>query len=141
MTIKEIKNKWNKDKDYYGTQELGSGVHSFIRLCLESKELFGLKEGSLSNKSISRKNEYIHENKAKEGRQADFVIYINSDIVIPLEAECYGNIKAGISQLFSYQKDFDKQYGILTDGFTWRFYNNNLCLREFSLGACPRFHC
>jgi len=132
MTLKEIKNKWNKDKDFYRIQELGSGVHSFIRLCLESKELFDLKEGSLSSKLILRKNEYIHENKAKEGRRADFVIYINSDIVIPLEAECYENIKAGINQLFSYQKDYDKQYGILTDGFSWRFYNNNV-YREFNL--------
>lgn len=31
MTIKEIKNKWNKDKDYYRTQELGTGVYSFKR--------------------------------------------------------------------------------------------------------------
>jgi hypothetical protein len=131
MTLKELRIKWNKDKDYYRTQELGSGVHSLIRLCLESKELFGLEEGTLSSKPLLRKGEYIHENKAKEGRRADFVIYINSDIVIPLEAECYGNIKAGISQLFEYQKDFDKQYGILTDGYSWRFYNNNV-YREFN---------
>jgi len=133
MKLKNIRSKWNKEKGNYRTQELGSGVHSFIKACLESDELFALKEGSLSTKLESRKNEYIHENKTKQGRQVDFVIYINSDIVIPLEAECYGNIKAGIKQLFEYQKDFEKPYGILTDGFTWRFYNNNIPIKEFDL--------
>lgn len=134
MNLKDIKTKWNKEKDYYRTQELGSGVHSFIRDFLQSNDLFNLGEGSLSTKHEHRKNEFIHERKAKERRKADFVIYINSDIIIPLEAECYGNIKAGIKQLISYQKDFDKQYGILTDGFTWRFYNNNIPIKELNLG-------
>ena len=133
LKIKEIKNKWNKEKDYYKTQELGSGIHSFVRACLESEELFHIKEGSLSTKLETRKNEYIHENKAQIKRRADFVIYIDSDIVIPLEAERYENIEAGKEQLFNYQRDFDKQYGILTDGFTWRFYNNNILVKEFNL--------
>jgi len=133
LKIKEIKNKWNKEKDYYKTQELGSGIHSFVRACLESEELFHIKEGSLSTKLETRKNEYIHENKAQIKRRADFVIYIDSDIVIPLEAERYENIEAGKEQLFNYQKDFDKQYGILTDGFSWRFYNNNILVKEFNL--------
>lgn len=131
-TIRQLRAKWNKEKESYKSQELGTGIHNFIRACLESNELFSLKEGFLSGKPELKKKEYIHENKAKEGRRADFVVYINQDIVIPLEAECYGNIKAGIKQLFEYQKDFDKQYGILTDGFAWRFYNNNV-YREFNL--------
>ena len=132
MSIKELKGKWSKEKEYYKNQELGSGVHSFVKAFFESEELFDLREGSLSRKLESRKNEYIHENKAKEGRKADFVVYISPEIIIPLEAECYGNIQAGIKQLIAYQKDFDKHYGILTDGYTWRFYNNNI-YREFSL--------
>lgn len=132
MTVKEIQKKWDKENNYYRKQEVGSGIHSFVRDFLESDDLFGLKHGSLSTNLESRRNEYIHENKAKEQRQADFVIYINQDIIIPLEAECYGNIGAGIKQILNYQKDFDKQYGILTDGFTWRFYNNN-SFREFTL--------
>lgn len=132
MKNQNLKNQWNKEKDYYRKQELGTGVHSFIRAFLESEDLFRLKEGKLSGKNVSRKDEYIRENKAKEGRRADFVIYINSEILVPLEAECYGNIQAGVKQLINYQKDFDKHYGILTDGYTWRFYNNNL-YREFNL--------
>ncbi len=130
--IKDLKIKWVKENELYKKQEVGSGVHSFVKDFLESEDLFRLKEGRLSGKDVLRKNEYIHENKAKEGRKADFVIYISPEIVVPLEAECYGNIQAGIKQLINYQKDFDKHYGILTDGYTWRFYNNNL-YREFNL--------
>ena len=86
----------------------------------------------MSTKTEKRNNEYIYEKKAKEKRRADFVIYVNADILIPVEAECYGNIEAGVKQLFNYQKDFEKHYGILTDGYTWRFYNNNI-YRSFTL--------
>lgn len=130
--IKNLKIKWVKENELYKKQEVGSGVHSFVKDFLESEDLFRLKEGRLSGKDALRKNEYIHENKAKEGRKADFVIYISPEIVIPLEVECYGNIQAGIKQLINYQKDFDKHYGILTDGYIWRFYNNNI-YREFNL--------
>jgi len=132
MNTREVESKWEKEKDCYRTQELGSGVHSFVKSFLESDELFALKESLLSTKTEMRKNSYIHENKAKQGRKADFVIYIDQDIIIPLEAECYGNILAGVQQLFNYQKDFDKHYGILTDGYIWRFYNNN-DFRTFTL--------
>lgn len=116
---------WQKDKEYYRTTEVGTGVQSFVKQVFES-ELFDLKEGNLSTKLENRKNEFIYEKKAKEKRKADFYIYINYEIAIPVEVECYENIKAGESQLFNYQKDFDKHYGILTDGYTWRFYNNNI---------------
>ena len=132
MTLKELKNKWNNENEKYRTHELGSALHTFVRELLACEELFGLHEGNLSTPLISRKNEFIHEKNAKEGRRADFYIYVNSDIAIPVEVEKYGNISAGESQLLSYQKDFEKHYGILTDGFTWRFYNNNL-YKTFSI--------
>lgn len=124
-TLNEIRILWQKDNEFYRTTEVGTGVQTFVKNILES-EIFNLKEGKLSTKLESRKNEFIYEKKAKESRKADFYIYINSDIAIPVEVECYGNIKTGEIQLFNYQKDFDKHYGILTDGFTWRFYNNNI---------------
>ena len=124
-TINEIHTLWQKDNEYYRTTEVGTGVQSFVKKILES-EIFGLKEGKLSTKLENRKNEFIYEKKAKESRKADFYIYINSEIAIPVEVERYGNIIAGETQLFNYQKDFDKHYGILTDGYTWRFYNNNI---------------
>lgn len=99
---------------------------------MESNELLGLKEGELSTTREDRTNEYIHEHSTKDKRQADFVIFVDSEIVIPVEAERFGNISAGEIQLMNYQQDLDKQYGILTDGYTWRFYKNNI-YRSFGL--------
>lgn len=132
MDIKKLRQKWERESAFYKKQEVGTGVQSFVREFLENDELLNLREGHLSSKLESRHREYIQEKTAKEGRKADFAIYIDSDVVIPLEAECYGNIKNGVQQIFNYQKDFEKHYGILTDGYTWRFYNNNV-YREFSL--------
>lgn len=132
LQIPELKKKWNAEKEFYRTHELGSGVHSFVIDILTNPELLNLKEGKLSTSLTARKNEFIYEKRAKERRRADFYIYINSEIAIPVEVECYENIQAGEEQLFNYQKDFDKHYGILTDGFTWRFYNNNI-YRIFTL--------
>lgn len=51
---------------------------------LECIELFGLKQGNESTKIDKRKYEFTIETQ-KEGRRADFVIYINgADIVIPV---------------------------------------------------------
>ena len=46
--------------------------------------------GKLTTKNENRKNEFIREEKAKDGRKADFYIYINSKIAIPVEVECFG---------------------------------------------------
>ena len=133
LTIAQLKSKWNKEKEYYKKQELGTGVQSFVIDCFESQELFALKEGKLSGKDESRRNEFIYERQAKDKGRADFAIYINAEILIPVEVERYENIKAGIKQLFEYQKGFDKpQYGILTDGYTWRLYTNST-YREYTL--------
>jgi len=133
FSINQLKPLWNKDKDYYRRVEVGTGVQSFVKKFIESPEIFNLKEGKLSSKDIDRKNEFIYEKHAKENRKADFYIYISADIAIPVEVECFGNIKAGEKQLITYQKDFGKKYGILTDGHTWKFYNSTLVIKEFTL--------
>ncbi len=130
-TLIQFKTLWAKEKEYYRKTEVGTGVQSFIKQLLES-ELFNLKEGKLSTTLENRRNEFIHEKRAKERRKADFYIYISSEIAIPVEVECFGNIEIGEKQLLNYQKDFDKHYGILTDGYTWRFYNNNV-FKSFTL--------
>ena len=132
QTLNRFKSLWEKEQEHYRNNEVGSGVQSFVKKLFES-ELFSLKEGKLSTKLEDRKNEFIHEKRAKEKRRADFYIYINPEIAIPIEVECYGKIEAGAKQILNYQKDFDKHYGILTDGFTWRFYNNNLIIKVFTL--------
>lgn len=69
----------------------------------------------------------------KKGRRADVVIFIDSDVVIPVEIERHGNIKAGEKQIFQYQTDWVKKYGLLTDGNQWIFYNNRYPEKTFKI--------
>ncbi len=133
LTLRQLKSKWNEEKEHYGKKEVGTGVQKFVKDFLKSEELFGLREGLGSTPKEKRKNEFTEESETKAARRADIIIYINPDIIIPVEVEKYGNIDAGLEQLFQYQTDLDKKYGILTDGFIWQFYNNNYCLKKFSI--------
>ncbi len=132
LKISQLKSKWNKEKNFYKTQEVGSGVQIFVKDVLKSEEIFNLKVGFASTPLERRRNEFVEEKKTKDSRRADIVIYVSPDITIPVEVEKYQNIEAGIGQLLQYQADLDKKYGILTDGYTWRFYNNNI-FRKFTL--------
>jgi len=125
-TLSGLKLQWEKEQEAYKTQELGSGVHSFVKDILQSEALFNLREGHLATPLTDRDNEFIHEKKAKKKKRIDFVIYVNSEIIIPVEAEQYTHIEQGEGQLAEYQSILEKKYGILTDGYTWRFYNNNI---------------
>ena len=119
-TLREI---WEIEKETFRTKELG-GLQDFVCDVLLSKDLFEISEGRESTKLENRKNELTRETHKDGGRgRADIIIYINGDdIVIPLEVEKFGNIKAGESQILQYQTDWRKKYGILTDGNEWRFY-------------------
>lgn len=133
LTIEQLKILWEQEKNAFAIKELG-GLQSFIRKVFECRDIFDLKERLESAKDENRKKEYIKEiaKKGKPGR-ADFVIFVKgNEIVIPVEVEKYQNIDRGEKQIFRYQLAWDKQYGILTDGATWRFYNNTV-YREFSL--------
>lgn len=132
-TIQQLKQKWNKEKDSYLKKEVGDGVQKFVKDCLKSAELFNLKDGLNSTPLEKRKNEFTEESKAKAARRVDIIIYVNPEIVIPIEVERHENIDAGLGQLLQYQADIDKKYGILTDGYLWRFYNNAYLLKEFKL--------
>jgi len=127
LKIDDLKNKWKKEKEFYKTKEVGTGVEAFVIEILES-EVFNLKKGLGSQTNSNRENEFTLEHSKqgddKKTRRADVVIFVNSNVVIPIEIEKFENIKAGEKQIIAYQKDWDKKYGILTDGFTWRFYNN-----------------
>ena len=132
LTIFQLKSKWNKEKEFYKIQEVGSGTQIFVKDVLHCEDLFKLKKSLKSTPFEKRKKEFLEEVTTKERRQSDIVIYISSDIIIPVEIERYQNIEAGKKQLLNYQTDLDKKYGILTDGYYWRFYNNNI-FREFNL--------
>lgn len=133
LSISELKTKWNKEKNSYIKKEVGDGVQKFVKDVLKSEELFNLKDGLVSTKLEHRKNEFTEESKTKAARRADIIIFINPEIMIPVEVEKYTKIEDGLAQLMQYQLDLDKKYGILTDGFTWRFYNNAYLLKEFTI--------
>jgi len=132
ITISELKQKWKAEKDSYTIKEIGSGVQKFVKDVIKSPDLFNLKTGLQSTPLAKRRNEFLEEEVKKGARRADMVIFINPEIAIPVEIKKYRNIEAGVEQILQYQLDWEKQYGILTDGFTWRFYNNNV-FREFNL--------
>lgn len=133
LALAKLKSTWLKEKNLYAKQEVGSGVQKYVKNVFKSEDLFNLTEGLISTPHEKRKNEFIEESKTKAARKVDIVIYINPEIIIPVEVEKLGNIKAGIDQLFQYQLDLQKKYGILTDGYTWQFFNNSFLVKEYNL--------
>lgn len=131
-SIEELKNLWEVEKEEYKSVEIGSGVQKFVKEVFKCSELFNLKEGKLSTKDVLRKNEFLEEAR-KKGRRADIVIFIDGDIIIPVEIEKHGNIKAGEKQIFDYQIDWVKKFGLLTDGQLWQFYNNRYLEKTFKI--------
>ncbi|GAB4199400.1 MAG: hypothetical protein OHK0057_15290 [Thermoflexibacter sp.] len=125
---------WEKEKNAYQEKEIGSGVQFFVKKILQSEEIFNLKEANLSTSEGERKYEFLEESSKKQKR-ADVIIYIDSQVVIPMEIERYGNIQAGEKQLFDYQLVWDKKTGILTDGNEWRFYIGKTLIRTFYLST------
>ncbi len=130
ITPKSLSELWNKEKEYYRTAEVGTGVQKFCKKVFSCAEMFNLTEGFGSTNEINRSNEFLEETK-KKGRRADVVVFIDSDIIVPCEIERYGNIKAGEKQLLNYQADWVKKYGILTDGNEWRFYLDKFIEKTF----------
>lgn len=131
-TIKHLKALWEQEKEEYKTAEIGTGVQKFVKHIFESKELFNLEEGKLSTDDSKRCYEFLSEAKKKR-RRADIVIFIDSEVVIPVEVKKYTFIKEGIKQIYNYQSDWTKKYGILTDGNEWWFYNNRIIEKKFVL--------
>jgi methylase of polypeptide subunit release factors len=122
LSIKELQIKFSQNQESYRNAEIGSGVHSFIKECLLSAELFNLKEtATKTDKNLT----FVHDTEAKQHGRPDFVLFISADIQIPVEAKTIGSIDSGQNQLFRYQLDYSKHYGILTDGREWRFYRSN----------------
>ncbi|MBI4648910.1 MAG: N-6 DNA methylase [Bacteroidia bacterium] len=132
MNIKELKEHWELEKEQYKTSEVGSGVQKFVKEILLCTGIFNLNAGKLSTELKDRKNEFIEEAK-KKGHRADVVIFIDRDIIIPVEIEKFKSIKSGEKQIIQYQTDWQKKLGLLTDGFEWRFYNNLYVEKTFTI--------
>ncbi len=122
-SIAELGKEWNENKEGYKVKETGSGVQSFIAKVFECKGLFGLK------KTVTKTGElptFVHDTESGKTGRPDFVIYVSKDFRIPVEAKCFERIDEGLAQLRRYQLDevklYNRQYGILTDGYEWRFY-------------------
>jgi hypothetical protein len=121
MKLYELKILWGKEKEHYKTSEVGSGVQSFVWEMFECPDLFNLSRGLKSTEDHLRKNEFLLEESNAHG-QADAVIFMDSNVVVPVEVEKLDNVQSGEWQILKYRTAFDKKFGILTDGFEWRFY-------------------
>ena len=124
MSTNQLRNKWEKNAEHYKITEIGGGVHNFVNDVLSHPGLFALK---LTPKKTAAQQTYVHDTEQGTHGKPDFVLYVSSDIAIPCEAKCYTRIGEGVKQLQRYRGDplYTKEYGILTDGFTWRFYRSN----------------
>jgi len=120
-TIDELSAFWNKEKESYKDREIGSGVQSFVYEVFRCEELFDLEDGLKSTPDKDRCNQFLREERNTAG-VADAVIFIDSDIIIPVEVEKFGHAQKGEWQVTKYRRAYDKKYGILTDGYEWRFY-------------------
>jgi len=125
MDISEMAKKWNENAEAYRVVEIGGGVHNFVNDVLSHPELFALK---LTPKKTAAQQTHVHDTEADKYGRPDFVLYANKDVTMPCEVKCYTRIEEGIGQLQRYRADdikYTKEYGLLTDGFEWRFYRSN----------------
>jgi len=125
VNLKELQSFWQKEKEHYKKSEVGSGVQSFVWEVFKNPDLFNLSRGLKSTDDHRRKGEFLLEESTKNG-QADAVIFMDSEVVIPVEVEKYEKAQDGEWQILKYRTSFDKKYGILTDGFEWRFYYGDI---------------
>ncbi|MDR0522460.1 MAG: N-6 DNA methylase [Planctomycetaceae bacterium] len=130
MPFSELRQKWNENAEAYKTAEIGGGVQDFVNDILKHSGLFNLK---LTPQKFNRKNTFVHDTESGKKGRPDFVLYISKvrpaaviEMTVPVEVKCYGRIHEGILQLKRYQTDelYTKEYGILTDGYEWRFYRS-----------------
>lgn len=121
MRLAELKALWQAEHEDYKLSEVGTGVQRFVWEMLTSEEFFGLTQGLKSTPDHKRRSEYLLEERRKNG-QADAVIFMDAEVVIPVEVERFEKARVGEWQILNYRSAFEKKYGILTDGFEWRFY-------------------
>ena len=122
MNINALLQKWHANAEAYKTAELGGGVQDFVNDVLTHPDLFALRK---TPRKTAAQHTYVHDTEAGKHGRPDFVLYVNKDVTMPCEVKCYTRIEEGIKQLQRYRTDYTKEYGILTDGFTWRFYRSH----------------
>ena len=121
MRLPHLKALWHAESEAYKKSEVGTGVQRFVWEMLKSEDLFNLNEGLKSTPVRERQSEFLLEERRKNA-QADAVLFIDTEVVVPLEVERFEHARAGEWQIHKYRTVFEKKYGILTDGYEWRFY-------------------
>jgi type I restriction-modification system DNA methylase subunit len=132
MRIAELAALWSKEREEYRRSEVGSGVQRFVWEVLNSPDLFDLKQGLKSTSAHKRRAEFLLEQSNKSG-QADAVIFMDAEVIIPVEVERLENAESGEWQILKYRSAFEKKYGILTDGREWRFYYGDITDKQHYL--------
>jgi type I restriction-modification system DNA methylase subunit len=130
MQLSELKTLWQAEREEYKRSEVGTGVQRFVWEMLKSEDFFGLEQGLKSTPDHKRRSEFLLEERRKNG-QADAVIFMDAEVVIPVEVEKHEKAQAGEWQILGYRTAFEKKYGILTDGFEWRFYYGEIAHERY----------
>ena len=130
MRLSELKALWETEREEYKRSEVGSGVQRFVWEMLKSEDFFSLSQGMKSTADNKRRVEFLLEERRKNG-QPDAVIFMDAEVVIPVEVEKYEKARAGEWQILGYRNAFEKKYGILTDGFEWRFYYGEIADEQY----------
>ena len=60
MSIKQLQNRWNKDKDFFANKELGE-LQDFVKDILQDSEIFSLRKGLGSTLNKKRKYEFTFD--------------------------------------------------------------------------------
>ena len=94
MRLSELKTLWQDESEEYKRNEVGSGVQRFVWEMLKSEDFFGLAQGLKSTPDHKRRSEFLLEERRKNG-QADAVIFMDAEVVIPVEVEKYEKARCG----------------------------------------------
>ncbi|MYH34643.1 MAG: hypothetical protein F4013_07885 [Gammaproteobacteria bacterium] len=120
MRLSRLRALWKAEREAYKRSELGTGVHRFVGEMLKSEDFFQLKQGMKSTLDHERRSEFLLEERRKNS-QADVVVFMDAEVVIPVEIKRFEQAATGERQILKYRTVFDRKYGILTDGYEWRF--------------------
>lgn len=94
MQLSDLKTLWLAEREEYKRSEVGTGVQRFVWEMFKSEDFFGLAQGLKSTPDYKRRSEFLLEERRKNG-QADAVIFMDAEVVIPVEVEKYEKAHAG----------------------------------------------
>lgn len=117
VSLPQIIKRFSENKEHYQKKEIGDWTQGFCRDILES-EIFNLKSWDTK---VSWNFRYEATVEWEGDRWDDFILNIDG-IIVPVEVEKLHNIQKWESQIEGYMKRKNSLYGILTDGYTWKFY-------------------